>query len=72
MKKERKLKLEVNKVSIATLNRIKGGDPDPIGSVVLCALTTEAADTMDDDTCKTGITIINDSDEFCVAGSGKC
>lgn len=68
MKKERKLKLEVNKVSIATLNLIKGGDP---GSVVLCALTIEGCNT-EEDNCKTGITIINESDDDCIAGSGKC
>lgn len=55
MKKERKLKLEVSKVSIATLNRIKGGDPDPVGSVVLCLTTTEEPNTLPDQ-CKTFIT----------------
>ncbi len=77
MKKQRRLKLEMNKVSISKLNNIKGGD-DPVGSIVLCALTEGPDCTLTDEfTCTitmnvescgfdecpsvTGITIINNS-----------
>ena len=63
MKKERKLKLEVNKVSISKLNNISGGG-DPavtIASVVLCELTTLCDTDMDGD-CKTYITALGTLD----------
>ncbi|MGH1387720.1 hypothetical protein [Kordia sp.] len=60
MKKERKLKLEVNKVSVSKLNNVKGG-VDPVGSVILCQQTVEC-DTLIDGDCKTFVTLIGTLD----------
>lgn len=62
MKKQRKLKLEMNKVCISKLNDIKGGNP--IESVDICIFTA-GPNTIPNEDCKTGITIIENS-------VGKC
>ncbi len=60
MKKQRKLKLEVNKVSVSKLNNIKGAG-DPIESVDFpCILSINGFSCILD--CQTGLTIINNSE----------
>ena len=72
MKKERKLKLEVKKVSISKLNNIFGGG-DPVASVdFLCIITTEVKTDIGVD-CKTGDTKTNRSLVNCIGiGSLEC
>jgi hypothetical protein len=62
MKKERKQKLEVNRVSVSKLNHIKGGNP--IVSIDICVITTEEKTILDQD-CKTGLTILDGSIKTC-------
>jgi hypothetical protein len=62
MKKKRKLRLEVKKVSISKLNDIKGGDLRTSFDLP-CAHTTICTQT-DDDECKTYLTA-TDSAERC-------
>ncbi|MEM6718734.1 MAG: hypothetical protein AAF611_05455 [Bacteroidota bacterium] len=66
MKKERKLKLTMNKVSISNLNNVFGGGNDIIPSVnYLCVITTEPK-TVPGEDCKTGKTIVYKShDDDC-------
>ncbi len=74
MKKQRRLKLEMNKVSVSKLNNIKGAG-GPIGSVNICAISTEPFTcefTMELTSCanfectiRTGVTIINQSVGAC-------
>lgn len=59
MRKERKLKLAVNKISVSKLNSVKGGDPI-ISVDVLCPLTENEAICMTDP-CQTGLTILDRS-----------
>jgi hypothetical protein len=72
MKKERKLKLEVKKMSISKLNNIFGGN-DPIASVDLpCVITTEPITIVGVD-CKTGVTNAYRSKVNCIGiGSEGC
>ena len=65
MKKERKLKLQMNKISVSKLNHIKGAGSDLVPSVDMpCEITTEIKSVPGED-CKTVVTIINRS-------LGKC
>ncbi|MBC8756009.1 hypothetical protein H2O64_15130 [Kordia sp. YSTF-M3] len=59
MKKERKLKLEVSRVSVSKLNHIIGSGPKI--SIELCALTTQCDTNIDGD-CKTYITVLGTVD----------
>ena len=65
MKKERKLKLEVNKVSVSNLNTtFGGGGTDLIPSLnFLCVITTEPH-SIPGENCKTFLTA-TDSGERC-------
>ncbi|AXG72360.1 hypothetical protein KORDIASMS9_04631 [Kordia sp. SMS9] len=64
MKKERKLKLEMKKVSVSHLNNVLGGD-DLIPSVnFLCVVTTEPQ-TLPGISCKTGLGNSNQSERDC-------
>ncbi|WP_430412179.1 hypothetical protein [Kordia sp.] len=65
MKKERKLKLEVKKVSISKLNNIFGGN-DPISSVDLPCVITTVVKTIVGVDCKTGDTKTNRSLVNCI------
>lgn len=63
MKKERKQKLQVNKVSVSKLNSIVagGGETSTVASVILCEITT-ICDTDTDGQCKTYITAVGSVD----------
>lgn len=63
MKKERKLKLEVNKVSVSNLYNISGGGgSDLVASInFLCVLTT-VPHSIPGHNCKTFVTVGNGSD----------
>lgn len=59
MKKERKLKLEMNRVSVSRLNNIKGGNP--IISVELpCVFSINNFSCVE--ICQTGLTVANQSE----------
>jgi hypothetical protein len=63
MKNERKLKLEVNKVSVSKLNNIKGAG-DPVASIdYLCVITINGISC--DGPCQTTLTIVNPSIRGC-------
>lgn len=65
MKKERKLKLVMNKVSVSNLNNVFGGGDDLIPSVnFLCIITTEPKSIPGED-CKTMNSLANQSDRGC-------
>ncbi|WP_157547149.1 hypothetical protein [Kordia zhangzhouensis] len=66
------MKLEVRKVSVSRLNNIVGGnDPQPSIDDV-CIITTIRVTILGAD-CKTGITLSNDTEEFCIDASvDKC
>ncbi|WP_046757331.1 hypothetical protein [Kordia jejudonensis] len=74
MKRERKLKLAIKKVSISKLNTIFGAGGDPVPSVDLpCELTTIVITTIIGVDCKTGATKTNDSLGNCIGiGSREC
>lgn len=74
MKKERRLRLEVNKISISKLNNIFGaGGGDPVASVDLpCVITTVVLTDIGVD-CKTGETRTYNTVETCIGiGSREC
>lgn len=59
MKKQRKLKLAVNKVSVSKLNSVKGGNPI-ISIDVFCAYTENEVECTSDP-CQTGLTVLDRS-----------
>lgn len=65
MKKERKFKLTMNKVSVSKLNNIKGkGDPLTESSVTFpCIISIDNYSCEDD--CRTGLTVLNESVGAC-------
>ncbi|EDP95494.1 hypothetical protein U8527_17535 [Kordia algicida OT-1] len=64
MKKERKLKLEVNKVSVSNLNNTLGGGSDLVSSVNFPCVITTVRHTIPGLNCKTFLTA-SDSAERC-------
>lgn len=72
MKKERRLKLQMNKVSVSKLNNTIGGGSDIIPSVNFpCVITTEPKSIPGDD-CRTGNTLSNQSVGACLASTDRC
>ncbi len=62
MKKERKLKLQMNKISVSKLNDTHGGGSDFIPSVnYLCVITTEPH-SIPGENCKTFLTAVDTLD----------
>ncbi|WP_298422797.1 hypothetical protein [uncultured Kordia sp.] len=70
MKREIKLKLEVNKINVSKLNNIVGAGDDNVPSVNSpCVITTEPK-TIEYDNCKTGDTKTDRSLDCVILASG--
>lgn len=65
MKKERKLKLTMNKVSVSNLNNVFGGGDDLIPSVNFLCVVNTVLKTVPGEDCKTVNSLANQSDKGC-------
>ena len=71
MKKERKLKLVIKKVSVSKLNNIFGAGADPVASVDLPCIITTILKTDPGVDCKTGATKSVESLVNCIVVSSR-